>query len=438
MQKSYPVLKMLIPITLLLVLGLQACGDKDTVDNSIPPPIPTNPINLTKDQLNELSTKTVLDMRLALETYFDVTGVIGREIYRFPLSESGYTTDLLGSGSATLRNNQLYIIYPWRNRYNVVKEAVQLATYAAGSTKITDEEKRGYTGIAKTIIAHELLMNLNLTNTNGVYINLSGSRVDSGAVVPAPAALDSVARFLDEAKAVLPGAVLPPLPSGFQDYNDVAGFIKFNRALAARVAVYRQQWTAALTALNESFFNLNGDLNAGPKHAFATYQGDILNPCFIAKNATGNVRLAHPSFSTDIIPGDDRLGKTSLRNLANSLDGLTSNRDVWVYPANVTSIPIIRNEELILIYAEAKVQNNSLPDAIVALNRIRTAHSLSVYGGGFSQAALITEMLNQRRFSLAFEGHYWVDMRRYSRLNQLPVDRTGDDVWDKLPLPILN
>ena len=57
MQKSYPVLKMLIPITLLLVLGLQACGDKDTDNNSIPPPIPPDPINLTKDQLNELSTK---------------------------------------------------------------------------------------------------------------------------------------------------------------------------------------------------------------------------------------------------------------------------------------------------------------------------------------------------------------------------------------------
>jgi hypothetical protein len=247
-----------------------------------------------------------------------------------------------------------------------------------------------------------------------------------------------MARFLDEAKAQLTGSALPPLPSGFQNYNDVPGFIKFNRALAARVAVYRQQWSAALTALNESFFNLSGDLNAGPKHAFATFQGDILNPCFIAKNATGNVRLAHPLYATNITPGDDRLEKTSLRNIASSQDGLNSNRDIWIYPVNITSIPIIRNEELILIYAEAKAQNSSIPDAIVALNKIRTSHNLGVYTGGLGQAAVITEMLNQRRFSLAFEGHYWVDMRRYARLDQLSIDRPGDDVWDKFPMPIMN
>lgn len=437
MQKSYPVLKTLMSTALLLILGLQACKKDKKADPPPPPPAPPA-LNLTKEQLNELTTSMVLDMRLSLDTYFDVTGIIGREIYRFSPTEVRYTTDLLGSGSVTLSNNQFYITAPWQARYKVVREAVNLIMEAGRSTKITDAEKRGYTGIAKTIIAHELLMNLNLTNANGIYINLAGGRPDSATVAPAPAALDSVARFLDEAKAVLTGSALPPLPTGFQDYSDAPGFIKFNRALAARVAIYRQQWAAALTALNESFFNLNGDLNAGPKHAFATFQGDILNPCFIAKNETGNVRLAHPSFATAITSGDDRIGKTSLRTSAKSQDGLNSNRDVWIYPANVTSIPIIRNEELILIYAEAKIQNSSIPDGLVALNRIRTSHNLPSYTGGITQAALINEMLSQRRFSLAFEGHYWVDMRRYNRLNTLPIDRPNDDVWEKLPVPGVN
>jgi hypothetical protein len=27
-------------------------------------------------------------------------------------------------------------------------------------------------------------------------------------------------------------------------------------------------------------------------------------------------------------------------------------------------------------------------------------------------------------------------MRRYNLLNQLPLDRTGDEVWEKFPLPL--
>jgi hypothetical protein len=53
-----------------------------------------------------------------------------------------------------------------------------------------------------------------------------------------------------------------------------------------------------------------------------------------------------------------------------------------------------------------------------------------------TQPALITEMLNQRRYSLYFEGHRWIDMRRYNLLGQLPVDRPGDDVWSAFPLPV--
>jgi hypothetical protein len=49
--------------------------------------------------------------------------------------------------------------------------------------------------------------------------------------------------------------------------------------------------------------------------------------------------------------------------------------------ASVSPIPVIRNEELILIYAEVQTQLNHLPDAVVAINRIRTAASLPPYPG---------------------------------------------------------
>ena len=92
--------------------------------------------------------------------------------------------------------------------------------------------------------------------------------------------------------------------------------------------------------------------------------------------------------------------------------------------------------ELILIYAEANIQTNDLTDAVIALNTIRTAHGLAAYSGATTQAALLTEMLNQRRYSLYCEGHRWVDLRRYNLLSELPIDRPGDQVWTEFPLPV--
>jgi hypothetical protein len=44
-------------------------------------------------------------------------------------------------------------------------------------------------------------------------------------------------------------------------------------------------------------------------------------------------------------------------------------------------------------------------------------------------------MLEQRRYSLFYEGHRWIDMRRYNKLGELPIDRPGDQVWSALPIP---
>jgi hypothetical protein len=125
-----------------------------------------------------------------------------------------------------------------------------------------------------------------------------------------------------------------------------------------------------------------------------------------------------------------------LRTSVASLDGLSSNRDVWDYTSSTAPIPIIRNEELILIYAEANIQTMDLTNAVTALNTIRNAYGLPNYSGPVTQAALLTEMLNQRRYSLYCEGHRWVDLRRYNLLSELPIDRPGDQVWTEFPLPV--
>ena len=163
-----------------------------------------------------------------------------------------------------------------------------------------------------------------------------------------------------------------------------------------------------------------------------------MNPMFFPQNSSGETRVVQPSFITNAAPGDTRLSKAPQRTAPTTQDGLTSDYDFFVYKTNIDKIPIIRNEELLLIYAEAKAQVGgaaNLDDAVTAINNIRHAANLPNYSGAITQPAIIDEMLNQRRYSLFGEGHRWIDMRRYNRLNTLPIDRPGDDVWQEFPRP---
>jgi hypothetical protein len=48
----------------------------------------------------------------------------------------------------------------------------------------------------------------------------------------------------------------------------------------------------------------------------------------------------------------------------------------------------------------------------------------------------LDELLYNKLYSLMFEGaHRWIDARHYGRLDQLPVDREGDEVFPTLPIP---
>jgi hypothetical protein len=391
--------------------------------------------NASQAQLNNLVSGTESGMRNSLSFYLDDVSIIGRETYRFSNSEPRYVLDLLGANGATLQGNNFYITFPWASRYSVVKNCNILQQAATNSTLITSAQKAGYIGFARTIKAYQLLMNLNLTFDNGIRVNVVDP-THLGPFVDYNGGLAAITALLDSAKADLSGANISFQLAGFTGLDDAAGLTKFNRALAARVSLYQTNWQTALDDVNASFLNLNGSFNSGVYHIFGTGSGDQLNPVFIPQNQNGEIRVAHPSYAANILAGDDRINKTSLRSSTASLSGLSSDRDVWLYTTSTAPIGIIRNEELILIYAEANIQLNHFTEAVNALNTIRNGHGLGNYSGAVNQAALITELLYERRYSLFFEGHRWIDLRRYNLLNTLPIDRTGDQVWSQFPLPV--
>lgn len=378
-------------------------------------------------------------MRTSIATYFDNTGVIGREYYRFSSSDPRFTADLLGRESAVLDNNTFYLTNPWAARYIVVKSAnVVLEAVDKTSADISDQEKNAIRGFAKTIKAYELLLNLNLTYQNGIRVDVDDSS-NLGPFLSYTDALDAIRDILEEAASNLSAAgnTFPfDLSEGFLGFATPLSFREVNQALLARIAAYQGDLVGINTFLNDSFFDLDGSLDNGAYYVFSAEGNDIFNPMFFALNSTtANARIVQPSFVTDAESGDSRLSKAVLRNTPLTLDGLTGTYDFYVYTSNTSPIPIIRNEELILLYAEAQHISNPLL-AVQAIDVVRDAAGLSDYSGGLTPADLLDEILQQRRYSLYGEGHRWIDMRRFNRLSELPIDRVGDDVWVQFPIPL--
>jgi hypothetical protein len=385
--------------------------------------------------LQNLADGTEAGMRQDLHFYFDDVSMIGREYYRFSTSDPRFTSDLLGKESAVLDNNTFYITNPYAGRYRVIKNANILINALTNTTapSVTQDQRKAGIAYAKTIQAYQFLLVFNLLYNNGIRIDVNDPD-NLGPFLTKQQSLDAIMNLLNEANADLKNNTAD-LPFNITIYSRKASeFAKFSRALAARVAIYKEDWAAADAALTESFLNLNGDLNTGAYHLYSAAGNDLLNPMFFPITSSGETRVTHPSFITDAQPGDKRLSKAPPR--ANEFqDGLQSNYHFFLYKTNLDPIPIIRNEELILIYAEVKAQTGAITEAVNAINRIRNSAGLSNYSGPTDKASLITEIIRQRRYSLFGEGHRWIDLRRYGLISQLPIDRPQDNVWEQFPIP---
>jgi len=367
--------------------------------------------------------------------YYDVTSIIGRDYWFFTGSDPRYTGELLGRESSQLDNAGFYGTRPYFGRYRTVKNCnILLEAVANAAPGLSAEDVNGYDGFAKTIQAYELLLVLNLQYQNGIRLDVADPD-NLGAFASYDEALTGIANLLDAGATDLNNANFRfTLSGGFAGFDTPDSFRKFNRAVAARVAVYQGNKDAARAALGESFMDMTGAKSMGPALYFSVAGGEASNPIFRPTNQADAI-IAHPSFVSALDAVDARNDKIALRNDPLTLDGLTGDHDVVIYKSLADNIPLIRNEELWLIGAEANIGSDNA-QAELMLNLVRVENGLGVYSGGTSDAELVDEMLHQRWLSLWGEGHRWVDMRRYGRLGELPLDRADDDVWEQMPRPV--
>ncbi|MCH7396846.1 RagB/SusD family nutrient uptake outer membrane protein [Belliella sp. DSM 107340] len=442
--------KIYFSLSLLLSLSIWGCNPLNVEEILDPnnPSVSSVSNNATKPQIQFVLTGLESRHRGYVTNVSQAWNTFGREIWYLNGSDPRFQTDWLGQNGRV--PDRSYFGFgntgggSYAAPYQAINQASVLISAAQNSSLITETEKRAVYGFAKMIQGYQFMIPANFVYNNGIRIDVSDP-LNPGPFVSYSEAMNHAKSLLDEAESEFSAAGTGNFPfvltSGFAQFNTIAGLRQVNNAILARANAYRNDWQGVLNALNGSFMNLNGNLNTGPSHPYAG-PPDVFNPLFYLPNAaTNTIVVVHPSVLEDATPNDNRLSKFFQRanpvTISTDAGTLTGTHQDARWATNTAAIPFIKNEELILLKAEAHANLDQFADAVAAINIIRQAAGIGVYSGATTRAALIDEILYQRRYSLWAEpwGHRWIDARRYDRLNEIPTSFDGGTIFTQFPHP---
>ena len=383
--------------------------------------------------------------RAAANGYVSQLGILGRESYNFDGADPRYIGELL---AGTLQPGSPFGGNFWAGPYANMRLANLVQRGVEQVAEFSPQEKAAILGWSKTIEATDLLEIAVTRDSNGAVIDTDRELdAELAPVVSVEDTYTQIAKLLDEAAEHLSmaGAAFPFTPSpGYAGFNTPENYRKFNRGMRARVAVYAKDYPAAITALGDSFINDEAAtvaaLNAGVSHVYSTNSGDAVNG-LINRNI-----FAAPSIVTDAQSNgatkDLRLTRKTTQvppEMARSSGGLSSDIRFTIYSGPTAALPIMRNEELLLLRAEARWFTGNREGAIDDLNVVRTV------SGGLAEIMpeptvdddFLTALLYERRYSLLFEGgHRWIDTRRLGKIETLPLEVDGHQRNVRYPIPL--
>lgn len=405
---------------------------------------------LTRASLQNAITGIVDGQRAELNgtpaTFIVFSETMARDAYRTDASEPRYINEFLNGtpDPSAFSGGGLWTLFFGNVR---AENTLLTALPNAAAGEFTDAEKTAIRGFTKTLKAWDFLYIIEMRDTIGAPIDVDRP-VDAelAPIICKPGVLTYISALLDTAQTDLAagGSTFPfRLPAGYAGFTTPLTFMQVNRALKAKVELYRALdhqaptgaagFTNAITALNSSFLTLDpAALATGIYFVYSTASGDRLNTIATDQNLHLN-----PQVSDSLEPGDRRGAKIRAITPATIL-GVTYKSN-FVSASSTAPIAQLKNEELILLRAQAKIGLNDLPGAWTDINFVRqNSGGLPPRPLFVSQAQAIDALLDEKRYSLLFESaHRLVDLRAYGRLNEtyFVKERPGDVYVKALPIP---
>jgi hypothetical protein len=439
------------------VVLLAACSDRLTVPNFQSPTVQS----ITADPLNAiplLATGVMRDDRGNLPGFDLGTGILGREVYNYSPTEGRNTTGWLTSdvnNGTSFGGGAL-----WSGPYATMRDAFNTLTVVDSSGAVfTDAQKNAMRGLLHTEVALSLLYVIDTRDKLGAPVDVYADATKLAPFVSRDSVYNYIVGLLNQAQTELTagGSSFPfTLPSGFSGFTTPTNFIKFNRAILARTQAYRASlgvggctaksaacYQQVLQALSASFMDPAASLTLGVYNVYSAAAGDVANGN--SNQATTNI-VAHAKSDSGVATNgagaQDLRFTAKIATLASpkqpptNVPGVPTRFKQTVYNLRTDPIAIIRNEELILLRAEARYYTGDLAGALADINLIRTkSGGLDPRPAFTSEADFVNELLYNRRWSLLFEGHRWIDMRRFGQLGQLTLDAASHVVVNNLPIP---
>jgi starch-binding outer membrane protein, SusD/RagB family len=454
-----------LTLALSASLVLAAGCDTPTVTNENSPTVEALQGALTLAGVQTLAYGVLASDRNFVTSfnYTTESEIFARDAYRIDPNEPRYVTETLGgtpdpgsfSGSGAFSAG-----------YTTIRSAITLIDALPGADKnsITDAQRLATTGFIQTIKALEYYRLLEVRDTIGVAILTS----DPNFVPPLSCkktVMDYIAALLDSANTnlVAAGSASLPfaLPTGFtaygRNYRSAANLVLLNRGLKGKVDVYRGlqhqsptagAFTAAITELTQA---LGG---AAPGTVSPSTFG---NGAYVTFVAGGTENTPNPLFDSRIgvnpkaqaalQAGDTRSSKIVTRPgatvAAQTLAGsglsttLTYVGSLTTNTANQTRpMAILRDEEIVLLRAQAYYEAGNFTLGDLDLNSVRTSYGLPAVVS--TAANYRANLLYEKRYSLFFESpQRLVDLRAYGLLKAgiTPAELPSDPFNTALPIP---
>jgi hypothetical protein len=370
-------------------------------------------------------------------------GSFGRETYYMFITDGRFITGPLKDWR---QNNAFDAGTQWGARYGNYRNAYSAEQIIKSTAALTNAEKAGALGVLNTFIALDLLHVIEARGPIGAVVDMTDDPNAVLAIVSQDSTYHWISSKLDTAFAELGaagGSFYFPIYSGFgvNVPSTPAGFAELNRAIKARVEAKRGSigcgsacYTTALTALGGTWI---ADLTVANRDngiytIYSTASGDFANSAAVS-GAVGNDLFVHPGI--DSIPGvalDDRFARKLAATTCpapqaqRSEAGATATHRPCTYRSTSTSIPIIRNEELVLLRAEARWFTGNQAGANTDLAAVRAnsggsnaGTSVVAFAAPAADSEFVHELLLQRTLSLYQEAQRWPDYRRFNKLPDL-------------------
>ncbi len=444
---------------------LAAGCDSGIVTNENSPTVDALAGNLTGAGIQTLSLGVLAQDRalIASFAYLIEPEIFARDAYRIDSNEPRYVNETLNgtpdygsfSGSGGFAAG-----------YTAIRSATTLINALPGADPgaITEPQRLATTGFIKTIKALDYYRLLELRDTIGVAIQTA----DPNFVAPLSCkanVLDYIASLLDSANTNLTtagaSAKLPfTLPTGFtaygRNYGVDSNIVKLNRGLKGKVDLYRGlqhtnptagAFTAAVAELTQA---LGG---AAPGAVAASTFGNGAYVTFISggtentPNPLSDSKIGvNPKAQAALQAGDTRsskiinrvsapvtLGGSGLSTTLTYVGSNTANAANQVRPN-----AILRDEEIVLLRAQAYFELGQFANGAADLNSVRTTYGLAAIAVPTTLAAARTALLYEKRYSLFFEGpQRLVDLRAYGLLKAgiTPAELPNDPFNTALPIP---